>query len=158
MDLLRFISNNASVGSPSGNLEKVAEEIVEQEEMLFKTADQAVGEGSFIGRGAARHFMKLAVAAVTGAEMSGMNDNNPPSAAQSPLGGGIELPSDAPGPNDVLSTVKPSDGKQYNNTLFQKHLDQKRMQAGLARANTSGVSELSGADHGTAAQFTVKHT
>jgi SOS response regulatory protein OraA/RecX len=138
-------------------LEKLAEAKVEQELVFRKVADHARGEGAFAGKGFLHGLIKRALNESSGAEVSGINNANAPTVAQTPPRGGIELPSDAPGPNEKLRTVRPGGGEQYNNELLTKKIEEKRLQAGLANAQNEGLSTLSGAEHGTSAQFAIDH-
>lgn len=156
LNLLDFIQENGSANG-DGEIEKLAEAKAEQEYQLKKFAEDADAQGRFIGLGFSEGLIKRALAEASGAETSGVNNENPPTAAQTPSKGGIEVPSNAPGPNESLKTVGPDGGDQYNNELFQKKLEERRRQAGLANIQNEGVSTLSGAQHGTSAMYSLDH-
>ena len=139
------------------NLEKLAEVKVAQELQLRKIAEHSEGTGMFIGKGFTHMLIKCALAEASGAEVSGINNELPPTAAQTPPKGGVELPTDAPGPNEKLVTTGPNSGEQYNNELLTRKIEEKRLQAGLANVQNEGVATLSGAPQGTSALFSIDH-
>jgi len=156
-NLLEFVAQHNGSAGGEGEIEKLAEAKAEQEYQMAKIAEHAEAQGAFMGEGFAEEMAKLALAESAGAETSGVNNDNPPTMAQTPSKGGIEIPSNAPGPNESLKTTRPGGGEQYNNELFQRKLDEKRRQAGLANIQNEGVSSLSGAQHGTSAMFSLDH-
>lgn len=143
--------------SGDGEIEKLAEAKAEQDFQMLKIAEHAQGQGMFMGEYFIRGLIKRALDEASGAETSGVNNDNPPSIAQTPSKGGIEVPSNAPGPGDELKTTRPGGGEQYNNELFQRKLDEKRRQAGLANIQNEGVAQLSGAPNGTSAMYSITH-
>lgn len=153
--LSQFFIQDSSVASSEE--EKIAEAFVEKEEMARKHADARYGEGLFAGKGFLSGLMKKVAMAQTGNSNTGVDSINPPSAAQTPSKGGIELPSDAPGPNDTLVTTRPGGGEQHNNDLFNRKIEEKKLKAGLSDVQNSGIADLSGSVHGTSAQFSLDH-
>lgn len=152
MNLLDLISGGGS--REDEGLLKQAHAMAIEEEGLRKVANHNLAYGQFMGKGFVAGMMdKLAEVA----QAVGVDNVNPPSAAQSPPKGGIELPSDAPGPNDSLKTTRPGGGEQHNNEMFTKKIEEKRLQAGLQDLQGNGIFTLSGSDHGTTAQFAVDH-
>lgn len=156
-NLLDFLKEHDGSAGGGSEIEKIAEAKAEQEYQLMKVAEHAQAQGLFMGEGFINELTKLALAETSGAEASGMNNENPPTMAQTPSKGGIEVPTNAPGPNESLKTVRPGGGEQFNNELFQRKLEEKRRQAGLANIQNEGVSSLSGAQHGTSAMYSVDH-
>lgn len=154
MNLLDFVTNEGVGGEDEGLLKQAHEQAV-HEEGLRKVANERLAYGQFMGKGFVAGMMDK-VAQVAAAK-AGVDNVNPPSAAQSPSKGGIELPSDAPGPNDTLKTTRPGGGEQHNNEMYAKKLEEKRLKAGLHDLQGNGIAILSGSDHGTSAQFAIDH-
>ena len=153
MDLLEFVQNK---GTPKGNrnFEKIAEAVIEKEAALQKQANEIRAGGRFIGRGfSTTLFQKVA----QDLKSTGVASENPITAAQTPSLPSIELPTNAPGPNDTLRTVRPNGGEQFNNDLFMKELEKSRKEQGLGDIANNGISVLSGSNFGTEAQFGINH-
>lgn len=154
MNLLDFITRS-KLGADDEQMLKQAHQQALQEEELRKVATERITYGKFVGKGFVAGAMDK-IAEVIASE-TGVDNVNPPSAAQTPSKGGIELPSDAPGPDDVLKTTRPGGGEQHNNEMYTKKIEEKRLQAGLGDLQGDGVALLSGSDFGTSAQFSVDH-
>lgn len=152
-NLFDFIKNNGEIVQDEEML-KTAHEIAVQEEEMRKVADEHRAYGMFIGKGVIAGMMDKVAESLNG---NGVDNVNPVTAAQSPAQGGILIPTDAPGPNQVLKTTRPGGGEQHNNDMFAKKLDEKRLKAGLHDLQNNGIAILSGSDHGTSAQFSIDH-
>lgn len=149
-----FAQTSSETGSHE---EKIAEAYVQKEEYARKFADARYGEGLFAGKGLLTGLMRKVAAELNGTARSGVDSVNPASAAQSPSKGGIELPTDGPGPLDTLKTTRPGGGEQHNNDLFNRKIEEKKLKQGLANVQNSGVADLAGAAHATSAQFSIDH-
>lgn len=155
MDLLTFLQGGATrASSNSGDLEKIAERVVQKEKEMRKLASETTARGRFMGSGFVKGMLQKVAEDLSN---TGVDSVNPISAAVRPELPGIELPTNAPGPDDVLRTVRPGGGEQHNNDLYMKKIEENRLKEGLADIHNQGISSITGSPFGTGAQFGLDH-